>query len=92
MTMGELGRQIVLSSGGVTRLMDRLAEQGLAERKACSTDRRIQYAAITDKGLEKLRGALKHHLEDLSREFTDRMSADELETIVRVMDRLRSPG
>lgn len=90
MTMGELAGQVALTSGGVTRLVDRLAEHGLVERRACPDDRRVHYVAITEQGREMLQRALDVHLRDLRREFVDRMSDDELGTVVSVMDRLRA--
>lgn len=91
MTMGTLAEQVSLTSGGVTRMVDRLSEAGYAERRNCDSDRRVQYVAITEAGREKLMEGVDVHLEDLSREFTGRMSDHELEIITEVMDRLRQP-
>ncbi len=91
MTMGELADQVAITTGGVTRLVDRLVEAGLAERKACESDRRIQYVAITEPGRRRLEAALAVHLEDLERELTDRVTEKEKAVMVRVMDRLRRP-
>ncbi len=92
MTMGTLAEQISLTSGGVTRMVDRLAEAGYVERRDCETDRRVQYVAITEAGTAKLMEGLEIHLEDLTREFTSRMTAEELEVVTTVMDRLRQPA
>jgi DNA-binding MarR family transcriptional regulator len=92
MTMGELADQVALTSGGVTRLVDRLVEAGLAERRNCDSDRRVQYVAITPHGEAILGAALEVHLGDLDREFVGRMSAEEQSTLVDVMDRLREPA
>ena len=51
--LGELQRKILVSSGGVTYLVDRLEEKGLVERQECPDDRRARYAALTAAG-EKL--------------------------------------
>jgi MarR family transcriptional regulator, 2-MHQ and catechol-resistance regulon repressor len=91
MTMGTLAEQVALTSGGVTRLVDRLVEVGFAERRNCSTDRRVQYVAITEAGRSALEVALEIHLVDLQREFIDRVSPEELAVVVAVMDRLRTP-
>lgn len=48
--LGEVQRKILLSSGGVTYLVDRLEASGLVERRECETDRRARYAALTRKG------------------------------------------
>ncbi len=92
MTMGELADQVALTSGGVTRLVDRLADEGYVERRACETDRRVQYVAITDAGTAKLEEAVDVHLDDLERELTGRLSDEERLLLVDVMDRLRTPG
>lgn len=89
--MGELAGQLTLTSGGVTRLVDRLASMGYMERKPCTDDRRVQWAVITDEGRAKLHAAVAPHLEDLSAEWAGRMSASELAIVTKVMDRLREP-
>ena len=48
--LGEVQRKILVSSGGVTYLVDRLEASGLVERRACEEDRRARYAALTRKG------------------------------------------
>ena len=48
--LGEVQRKILVSSGGITFLVDKLADRGLVERKMCPTDRRARYAALTKKG------------------------------------------
>lgn len=48
--LGDLQRRILVSSGGVTYLVDRLTTKGLVERVDCATDRRARYAALTDAG------------------------------------------
>lgn len=55
--LGEVQRKILASSGGITYLVDRLAERGLVERRACPSDRRARYAALTAKG-EELMGRI----------------------------------
>ncbi len=48
--LGELQKRILVTSGGVTYLLDRLAAKGLAERRRCEHDRRAYYAALTAEG------------------------------------------
>src|SRR3954468_15640203 len=50
MLLGEVQRRILVSSGGITYLVDRLAQKGLVERRECSEDRRARYAALTAAG------------------------------------------
>lgn len=51
--LGEIQRKILVSSGGITFVVDKLAAKGLVERQDCPTDRRARYAALTPAG-EKL--------------------------------------
>jgi len=88
--MGTLADQILFTSGGVTRLVDRLAKEGLVERRPCPTDRRIQYVAITESGRQKLKDALDVHVEDLEREYFGRMSDEERGVLADVLGRLRT--
>ncbi len=48
--LGELQEKILVSSGGVTFLVDKLADRGLVERRPCPSDRRARYAALTAEG------------------------------------------
>jgi DNA-binding MarR family transcriptional regulator len=92
MSMSELADQMVLTSGGVTRLIDRLVADGVVERVSCPSDRRVHWARITDEGHERVSDALVTHLSDLNEHFFSTMSAEELATMVSVLDRLRSTG
>lgn len=48
--LGEVQRKILVSSGGITYLVDRLEEKGLVERRPCDEDRRAMWATLTDEG------------------------------------------
>ncbi len=52
--MFEVADAIVMSRSGLTRLIDRLEEAGLVERRTCPSDRRGNFLAITDAGRETL--------------------------------------
>jgi DNA-binding MarR family transcriptional regulator len=55
--MVDVSELLQVSKSGVTRLVDRLVERGLAVRAACPSDRRVVYAGITDEGLRALDAA-----------------------------------
>ena len=50
MPMTRLAREAALSSGGFTKVADRLAAADLIRREPCDTDRRVTYAVLTDHG------------------------------------------
>lgn len=92
MSMGDLAGQIALSSGGVTRLVDRMIDKDLVERRSCPTDRRVLWVAITESGTAMLEAALDVHLRDLETEINSRITEAERTTLIDVMERLREPA
>ena len=83
--MSELADGLLLSRSGATRLVDRLVAEGLVERVMCDTDRRGQWASLTDAGLERLRRATPAHLRGVAEHFLDRLSADDLTALERML-------
>ena len=84
----DLADQVLLSASGVTRLLDGLERQGYVERAACSSDRRVVYAVLTDTGLERLRRAAASHFGQVDEYFGARLEADELASLTQLLDRL----
>jgi DNA-binding MarR family transcriptional regulator len=90
LTMGELAEQVALTTGGITRLIDRMQAAGFVRRQPGQTDRRVSHTAITDSGRAKLDEAATFHAANLRAAFAglsdrDRSSLDSL------LDRLRDP-
>jgi DNA-binding MarR family transcriptional regulator len=83
--MSELADRLLLSRSGVTRLVDRLVADGLVERVTCDDDRRGQWASLTDAGQRRLRGAAPTHLRGIAEHFLDRLTADELASLERML-------
>ncbi|MGW3469970.1 MarR family winged helix-turn-helix transcriptional regulator [Saccharopolyspora sp. NPDC000995] len=50
MPMTKLAHEAALSSGGFTKVADRLAKADLIRREPCDTDRRVTYAVLTEHG------------------------------------------
>lgn len=48
----QIGQKLLLASSSITYVVDQLEKKQLIERNACSTDRRVTYAALTGKGNE----------------------------------------
>ena len=86
--MSELAERLLLSRSGVTRLVDRLQAGGLVERMSCDSDRRGQWASLTDAGYDRLRSASPTHLRGVASHFLDRLSGEELSDLERTLARL----
>jgi DNA-binding MarR family transcriptional regulator len=89
MRMTDLAAQTLLTTSGITRVVDRLERDQLVERRACPTDRRGAFAAITAQGLARLDEALPEHLELAEKWLTGRLPATDLDTMLRHLRTIR---
>jgi DNA-binding MarR family transcriptional regulator len=88
-TMSELADAVSLTTGGITRLADRLEVDGLVERRSCPTDRRKVHLTLTPQGMDVLTRATQHHLDSLDTHVASRVAAEDLPVLHRVLDELR---
>jgi MarR family 2-MHQ and catechol resistance regulon transcriptional repressor len=61
MLVGEVQRRVLVSSGGITYLVDRLEKRGLVERRGHPLDRRARLAALTADGETLVKRILPEH-------------------------------
>ncbi|MCH7232244.1 MarR family transcriptional regulator [Glycomyces sp. L485] len=90
MPMGDISRAQVLTTGGVTRLIDRMEAAGLVERVANPGDRRGRLVRLTAAGEAKVVEAARVHLANIERYFVEplpvehrRQFADDLRILSR---------
>jgi MarR family transcriptional regulator, 2-MHQ and catechol-resistance regulon repressor len=88
LTMSEVADQTVHTSGGTTRLIDRIEVAGLVRRAACPRDRRTTYVELTPAGVACLEAATATHLSQLDDELAGRLSATERDVLVRALTKL----
>ena len=88
MQMFELAEAVHLSRSGLTRLVDRLARQGLLERHRGDRDPRQVFACITGSGLELLAETTPTHLAGVRRRFLERLSQTQVEQLAVVWNKL----
>ncbi|MGW4891574.1 MarR family winged helix-turn-helix transcriptional regulator [Kitasatospora sp. NPDC004240] len=69
--MREIGRERVLTTGGVTRLVDRMEAAGLVRRTQHPEDRRVQLVALTELGERTCVRAARVHAENVQHYFLD---------------------
>jgi DNA-binding MarR family transcriptional regulator len=89
--MTELAGSVLLSQSGITRLVDRLAREGLVERERCEEDRRGTWARITPAGAAALEAARPTHLAGVRARFLSRFGPDELRALADAWERV-APG
>lgn len=88
LTMGDLAAQVALTTGGVTRLADRMVAAGLVERLPCPSDRRIAYIGLTAAGRAKVEEAAVVAARELRAAFLD-LEDEQVHTFDIILDQLR---
>jgi DNA-binding MarR family transcriptional regulator len=89
--MSQIANAIVHSTGGTTRLIDRLEGSGFVRREHCASDRRAIWVAITDEGGAKLDEALLVHLGYLNTTLATRLDDVERQDLTGLLTKLNSP-
>ena len=84
MRMSDLAQQRLMSTGGFTRLADRLVSRGLIERRRSTVDARSSDAILTSKGRALMRKARRQHHRDLQAFFFSRLDDDQLRCLVDI--------
>jgi DNA-binding MarR family transcriptional regulator len=88
----DLAEELQLTASGVTRLLDGLEEQDCVEKKSCSSDARVTYAALTETGRKKLKKASSTQIAAIDALFKERFTDEELETLSELLGRLPGAG
>ncbi|MGC2217340.1 MAG: MarR family transcriptional regulator [Pseudolabrys sp.] len=87
MTMTELSRQLMVSNGNVTGIIDRLVAEKLVLRQAPASDRRSFIVRLTPKGASQFLVIAKAH-EGWIDEMLEEFGAMEAESIISQLDEL----
>jgi DNA-binding MarR family transcriptional regulator len=88
-TCGEIGAMLVTRVPDVTRLVDRLVEEGMATRQRRHDDKRKVRVVISSLGLSKLR-SIDRPLIGLHEAQLGHMKDEDLRTLVRLLELART--
>ncbi|MBS1889253.1 MAG: MarR family transcriptional regulator [Actinobacteria bacterium] len=89
MRMGELADALVITRGGLTKLVDRLVKAGLIERTFCDTDRRVSYATLLQAGAELLEEMVPVVSAELELAFAARLTERQADELRATLDSVR---
>jgi DNA-binding MarR family transcriptional regulator len=84
LTASELRREILFSSGGLTKLLDRLERAGLITREQDSNDRRSVRIVLSDAGYELQQKAIPFEIE-LETRLLAPLDEDQRQTLAQVL-------
>lgn len=87
--MSDLAAQTVLTTSGVTRVVDRLERAGMVTRSSCESDRRGTWATISEQGLTLVTAAVEDHVKDIERWYTGLLSAEQLDGLMGALRVIR---
>jgi DNA-binding MarR family transcriptional regulator len=88
--MGDLAEALVITRGGLTKLVDRLVKAGLLERTFCDTDRRISYATLLPAGRDLLNEMRPVVVAELKIAFAANLSEGQADELRGMLERVRS--
>ncbi|MBS1715595.1 MAG: MarR family transcriptional regulator [Armatimonadetes bacterium] len=86
--MSELAERVLLSRSGLTRLVDRLVEQGYVERKQCPSDRRGQHAVLTPAGQKAREDAWPIYNQKIQEVFGSKITDEEASALTGILQRV----
>ena len=90
MRMSDLAEAIVITRGGLTKLIDRMVSAGLVERIASSADRRTVEVVPTVEGERRFHEASIVHRRGITNYFIDRITEPEAQVLLGALGRVMS--
>jgi DNA-binding MarR family transcriptional regulator len=89
MRMGDLAEALVITRGGLTKLVDRLVKAGLLERTFCESDRRVSFATLLPAGATLLAEMRPVVVGELDVSFSASLSVEQANELRRTLDSVR---
>ena len=89
LSAGELVRQTLVTTGGLTLRVKRLEEEGYVRRERVAEDNRMVTVELTPAGLELVDRVADEHFQNLSR-MLDGLSPKERSDLARLLSRLHA--
>lgn len=83
----KIGGKILLASGSITYVIDKLEKRGFITRVNCPTDRRVTYAEISAEGKEFMSKIFPEHEKNLH-ELTNALTGEEKDQAIELMKKL----
>ncbi|MGF6952907.1 MarR family 2-MHQ and catechol resistance regulon transcriptional repressor [Neobacillus sp. B4I6] len=88
-TIQQIGNCILVSSGSMTYVIDKLEQRGLLRRNACPDDRRVIHVTLTDDGNELMNDIMPKYHKFVNQMF-DSLDSHEAETLVRLLKKVKN--
>ena len=86
--MSRLARDLSMTSGGFTKLADRMAREGLIDRRGSSGDRRVVHAALTDRGREIGRDGVRIYADAIRSRVLDAITTEDVQKMADIAEKM----
>ncbi|QQZ08135.1 MarR family winged helix-turn-helix transcriptional regulator [Heyndrickxia vini] len=83
----QIGDKILLASGSITYVVDKLEKKKLIERVGCANDRRVTFAHITDEGKQFIESIFPGH-QNRIHQLMSVLSSDEKEVAIESLKKI----
>lgn len=87
-TIQQIGKSILISSGSMTYVIDKLEQKGLLKRSACTDDRRAIHVTLTDTGIDLMKKIMPEHENFIDSVF-DSLDANEKDILVNLIRKVK---
>lgn len=83
----QIGKKILLRSGSMTYVVDKLEKRGLLKRVSCEKDKRVTYISITERGKEVIQSIFPEHEKNI-KTLMSGLNTEEQETAIELIRKL----
>ncbi|MEO4054297.1 MarR family transcriptional regulator [Solibacillus sp. CAU 1738] len=83
----QIGNKILLASGSITYVIDKLEKRGYLARVSCPSDRRVTYAEISEAGTQFMGELFPQHEQHLH-DLLSALSPEEKDTAIDLLKKL----
>lgn len=86
-TIHQIVNSVLISSGSMTYVIDKLEQKGLLKRNACPNDRRAIHVSLTEDGTRLMEKIMpKHHT--LVDHMFDSMTEEDKDTLIKLLNKV----
>ncbi|TDL67470.1 MarR family transcriptional regulator [Rhodococcus qingshengii] len=86
-TIQQIGNRILITSGSMTYVIDKLEQKGVIKRNDCREDRRVIHITLTAEGMEMMENIMPKYQEMVDSFFWD-LTDDESQLVVNSLKKV----
>ena len=84
----DIQQKMLIQQYNISRLIERLAKEGLVTRKSCDCDKRGQYIVLEPAGHELLNKMWPIYKTAIDKHFGDKLNAGEISSLTKILSKL----